>query len=261
MSHDGKSIWVSLTERNLLAPLGDSVHRHLEACGRHGCCLANHSSIVHDVVRYKHRNLRVCWAGTGAEFTIELLQRVYLRLPIPACCRGGMAPTSISRTFFVAASNHLHNCACDIGWVRRIAECAKWPFRSLQNDSPPLWKITADDWGANTNRLEKFVWGAYVFIQCLVLIRHESDIGTSNPSIKDLRGDSLQHVNAACYLWASGEDTQLLFHLPITEKHDMDVSQSRIKYGANDLPQPANCRKHAVVEGDWCLSADSNCVA
>jgi hypothetical protein len=68
-------------------------------------------------------------------------------------------------------------------------------------------------------------------------------------------------VYAACYLGASGEDPQLLFHLAIPEKDDMDASQSRIKYGANDLPQPANCRKHAVVEGNWCLSADANRVA
>jgi hypothetical protein len=46
MSHDGKSIWVSLTERNLLAPLGDSVHRHFEAGSCHCCRLANHPSII-----------------------------------------------------------------------------------------------------------------------------------------------------------------------------------------------------------------------
>ena len=66
MSHDGESIWVSLAESNPLASLGDSVDGHLKPCGRHRCCLANNSAIVHDVVRYEHCNLRVCWAGTCA---------------------------------------------------------------------------------------------------------------------------------------------------------------------------------------------------
>ena len=68
-------------------------------------------------------------------------------------------------------------------------------------------------------------------------------------------------MNATSHLWTSREGAQLLFHLPVPEKHNMDARQAGIKYSVDDLPQAANCGKDAVIEGNWCLGTYSNRVA
>jgi hypothetical protein len=81
-----------------------------------------------------------------------------------------------------------------------------------------------------------------------MLVRHQSNICTSDPAIKHIWGNSLYDVNAASNIGASGEGAQFGLHWPVAKKGDVNVFKARVDSGVNDLAQSTNGREASVIQ-------------